>query len=236
MAGGGTRAHGPGASNLNSAKDCGDVAMDRPQDGGSTSEVTVMATDAAGRTLHCVVEQSLRIQDQDYGILSPVDTPAYLCRWPDDAAAEPELIADPHQYPQVLDELDMVLRSEDLFLVRSAGLLTVAGELEYQPVDVGPDGWELPMDINDLLNRDGDTGDDAEEDDDMEEENALDTCVVLASTCHEGVDFDLYGSLEPCFLVARLGQGTAKLLEPDVLARLQPLIEEALADDGEECP
>lgn len=199
--------------------------MDRPQDGGSTSDVTVMATDAAGRTLHCVVEQSLRIQDQDYGILSPVDTPAYLCRWPDDSAAEPELIADPHRYPQVLDELDMVLRDEDLFLVRSAGLLTVAGELEYQPVDMGLDGWELPMDINDLLNQDGDT-----------EEDAPDTCVVLASTCHEGVDFDLYGSLEPCFLVARLGQGTAKLLEPDVLARLQPLIEKALADEGEECP
>ena len=51
-----------------------------------------------------------------------------------------------------------------------------------------------------------------------------------------GTEFDLYGSLEPCFLVACLRQGTAELLEPDVLARLQPLIEEALADDGEECP
>lgn len=190
-----------------------------------------MATDAAGRTLHCVVEQSLRIRDQDYGILSPVDTPAYLCRWPDDAAAEPELITDPHQYPQVLDELDMVLRSEDLFLVRSAGLLTVAGDLRHLAMDVGLDGWELPMDIGDFLNQDDDT-----EEDDTEEDDALDTCVVLASACHDGVEFDLYGSLEPCFLVACLGQGTAELLEPDVLARLQPLIEEALADDGEEFP
>ena len=206
-----------------------------------------MATDAAGRTLHCVVEQSLRIRDQDYGILSPVDTPAYLCRWPDDAAAEPELITDPHQYPQVLDELDVILRSEDLFLVRSAGLLTVAGDLRHLAVDVGLDGWELPMDMGDFLNRDDDTeedddteDDDTEEDDteedDTEEDDALDTCVVLASACHDGVEFDLYGSLEPCFLVACLGQGTAELLEADVLARLQPLIEKALADDGEECP
>ena len=191
-----------------------------------------MATDAAGRTLHCVVEQSLRIRDQDYGILSPVDTPAYLCRWPDDAAAEPELITDPHQYPQVLDELDVILRSEDLFLVRSAGLLTVAGDLRHLAVDVGLDGWELPTDIGDFLNRDDDT----EEEDDTEEDDALDTCVVLASACHDGVEFDLCGSLEPCFLVACLGQGTAELLEPDVLARLQPLIEEVLADDGQECP
>ena len=226
-----------------------------------------MATDAAGRTLHCVVEQSLRIRDQDYGILSPVDTPAYLCRWPDDAAAEPELITDPHQYPQVLDELDVILRSEDLFLVRSAGLLTVAGDLRHLAVDVGLDGWELPMDMGDFLNRDDDTEedndtedndteeddteeddteeddteeDDTEEDDteedDTEEDDAPDTCVVLASACHDGVEFDLYGSLEPCFLVACLGQGTAELLEADVLARLQPLIEKALADDGEECP
>ena len=196
-----------------------------------------MATDAAGRTLHCVVEQSLRIRDQDYGILSPVDTPAYLCRWPDDAAAEPELITDPHQYPQVLDELDVILRSEDLFLVRSAGLLTVAGDLRHLAVDVGLDGWELPMDMGDFLNRDDDTEeDDTEEDNDTEEDDAPDTCVVLASACHDGVEFDLYGSLEPCFLVACLGQGTAELLEADVLARLQPLIEKALADDGEECP
>ena len=62
-----------------------------------------------------VVEQSLRIRDQDYGILSPVDIPAYLCRWPDDAAAEPELVTDPHQYPQVLDELDMIIAGVRIF-------------------------------------------------------------------------------------------------------------------------
>ena len=167
-----------------------------------------MATDAAGRTLHCVVEQSLRIQEQDYGILSPVDTPAYLCRWPaDDAAEEPRLIADPHQYPQVLDELDTILREEDLFLVRSAGLLTVGGDLKDFPVEVG-------LDDND--------------DDDV------DSCFALASARHGGAEFDLYGSLDPCFLVARLQQGgTAELLAPDALAKLQPLIEEALGQ-GEE--
>ena len=182
--------------------------MDRPQDGGSTTEVTVMASDAAGRTLHCVVERPLRIQGRDYGLLSPVDTPVYLFRWPDDSAAEPELITDPHRYSPVLDQLDMALRNEDLFLVRSAGLLTVAGD---------------PSNIAD------DTGDDDDAEDDT------DSYFALATACYEGIDFALYGSLEPCFLVARLGQGAAELLEPDVLAGLQPLIEEALADDGEEC-
>lgn len=184
-----------------------------------------MATDAAGRVLHCVVEQSLKIQDQDYGILSPVDTPAYLCRWPeDDATEEPQLIDDPYQYPQVLDELDVVLREEDLLLVRSAGLLTVAGDLSNVAMD---------MDV-DLGDEDGgdDMGDDVME---MEEED-LDTYFVLASTSHGGAEFGLYGSLDPCFLVARLGEGTAELLPSEALAKLQPLLEEALAHEEEMDP
>jgi len=183
--------------------------MDRPRDEGGTAAVaTVMATDATGRMLHCFVEQSLRIQDQDYGLLSPVDTPVHLCRWPADPTADPELIADPHQYPQVLDELDMALQEQELCLVRSAGLLTVAGDLE---------------------DADGE-GEDLYEDDDA------DTCVLLASVCHGGTDFDLYGSLDPCFLLARLGGGTAELLAPDMLAWLQPLVEEALAHGEAACP
>ncbi|MXW12757.1 MAG: DUF3727 domain-containing protein [Synechococcus sp. SB0668_bin_13] len=182
--------------------------MDRPRDEGSAAVATVMATDAAGRMLHCFVEQSLRIQDQDYGLLSPVDTPAHLCRWPADPTADPELIADPHRYPQVLDELDTALQEQELCLVRSAGLLTVAGDLEDAHGE----------------------GDDLSGDDDP------DTCVLLASVCHGGTDFDLYGSLDPCFLLARLGAGTAELLAPDVLAQLQPLVEEALAHGEEACP
>lgn len=175
---------------------------------------TVMATDAAGRMLHCFVEQSMQIQDQNYGLLSPVDTPAYLCRWPAEPAAEPELIADPHQYPQVLDDLDMALQDQELCLVRSAGVLTVAGDLgNADPDNADPGGGEASAE-------DGD----------------LDTYVLLASVCHGGTDFGLYGGLDPCFLVARLGQGTAALLAPDALARLQPLIEESLVHGEEVCP
>lgn len=184
--------------------------MDRPGDEGNTAVATVMATDTAGRPLHCVVEQSIRIQGQDYGLLSPVDTPAHLFRWPADPSAEPELIADPHQHPQVLDQLDMVLQDGDLVLVRSAGLLTVAGDLDN---------------ANDLLHQIG-----AADDED------LDTYVLLATACYEGMDFSLYGSLDPCFLLARLGPGAAQLLPPDGVARLQPLVEEALARDEEACP
>ena len=182
--------------------------MGRPQDEGSTAVATVMASDAAGRILHCFVEQSMRIQDQDYGLLSPVDIPAHLCRWPDDPAAEPELIADPHQYPQVLDDLDVALQDQELCLVRSAGVLTVAGDLDNDD----PDVVEAPT-----------------------EDDNSDTYVLLASVCHGGTDFGLYGSMDPCFLLARLGSGTAELLTPDVLAKLQPLVEEALAHDEELC-
>ena len=138
--------------------------MDHPGDEGNTAVANVMAADAAGRLLHCVVEQSIRIQGQDYGLLSPVDTPAHLCRWPDDSSAEPELIADPHQYPQVLDQLDMILQDEGLVLVRSAGLLTVAGDLDNVALDIDPgmdwDGAEAAMDASDLLHQVGATDDD----------------------------------------------------------------------------
>ncbi len=187
--------------------------MDRPGDGGSAAMATVMATDAAGRVLHCFLEESIPIQDQDYGLLSPVDTPAHLCRWPADPTADPELIVDPHQYPQVLDALDMALQEQELCLVRSAGVLTVAGNL---------DGVEASMDPNDPP-----PPEDATDDGD------LDTYALLASVCHGGTEFGLYGSLDPCFLLARLGHGAAELLAPDTLAQLQPLVEEALAH-GEE--
>ena len=201
-----------------------------------------MATDAAGRALHCVVEQSVPIQGQDYGILSPVDIPAWLFRWPHDAAAEPRLIEDPHQYPQVLDELDMALRDMGLFLVRSAGVLTVGGDPGNLAGGGRPDHrGEPPVPMGHVLNQDDDTdpadpmdnGDGPGWDGVTEEENP-DGYFALASVCCEGVDFDLYGSLEPCFLVARLGEGHGELLPPDVLARLQPLLEDALAQDGEE--
>ena len=65
--------------------------------------------------------------------------------------------------------------------MRSAGLLTVSGDLRHLAVDMGLDGWELPMDIGDFLNQDDDTGEDDDTGDD-----ALDTCVVLASACHDG--------------------------------------------------
>ena len=186
--------------------------MDRPRDGDSAAVATVMAGDAAGRTLHCFVERSIRIQGQDYGLLSPVDTPAHLCRWPADPAADPEWMADPHQHPRVLDELDTALQEQELCLVRSAGVLTVAGELNSTDGEVGPDG------------EDGEDGD-------------SETYVLLASVCHGGTEFGLYGSLDPCFLLARLGPGAAELLAPEALARLQPLVEEALlADDEEVCP
>ena len=197
--------------------------MDRPR-GEDTAVATVMAADAAGRMLHCFVEQSIPIQGQDYGLLSPVDMPAHLCRWPADDAA-PELINDPHQYPQVLEELDMALQEQELCLVRSAGLLTVAGELDNMDWedDDDSDGVEAPMNGSDPPRQSVATG-----------ETDLETHVLLASVHHGGMEFGLYGSLEPCFLLARLETGAAQLLAPDELARLQPLVEAALLADGEE--
>ena len=196
--------------------------MDRSGDENSAPMTTLMATDADGRMLHCFLEESIPIQGQSYGLLSPVDTPAHLCRWLPDPVADPEFIADPYQCPQVLDALDTALQEQELCLVRSAGMLTVAGDLENTDLDTElDDAEEVPIDANGLQ-QEGTADDDD-----------LDTYILLASICHGGTEFGLYGSLDPCFLLARLGQGTAELLAPDTLAKLKPLVEEALAHDGE---
>ncbi len=175
--------------------------MAGPQQEDGASVATVMATDAHGRMLHCFVEHSMHLHGQDYGLLSPVDTPVYLCRWPGDTDAEPQWLADPHQFPHVLEAMDRELQEQGLCLVHSAAVLSVSGELE----DMEP----------------------------ANEEDGLDTYLLLASVDCGGEEFSLYGSLDPCFLLARLQQGTAELLAGDQLNQLQPLVEHALACDEE---
>ena len=99
---------------------------------------------------------------------------------------------------------DVVLQEHDLTLVRSAVTLTVSGELDE------PD----PEDLED------------EEEDEVDEES--ETYELLVSFMVEKGEYGLYIPLDPFFVVARMVDGQAELVEGEDFDRIQPRIEAEL--------
>ena len=173
---------------------------------------TLSVKDADGRELLCFLEQLVPVAGEDFGLLSPVDTPVCLFHLPEEGG-EPELIDDPESLPQVLSIADVVLREHYLCLVRSAVTLTVSGELEQGDAEE-PDDASFP-------------GDDEDEDGETYEQ--------LVTFMSDSKEYGLYIPLDPFFVLARLERDNATLVEGDDFERLQPLVEkelEALEGNG----
>ena len=154
---------------------------------GSGGDVpTVLVRDGDGKDLLCFLEQLIPLDGQDYALLTPVDTPVSLFRLQDEA--DPEPITSITSSEPILSVADVVLQEHDLSLVRSAVTLTVSGELDE------PDPEEL---------------DDEEDDADDESE----TYELLVSFMVEQQEYGLYIPLDPFFVVARMVDGQAELVE-----------------------
>ena len=97
----------------------------------------------------------------------------------------------------------ITFQEHDLTLVRSAVTLTVAGELDE------PDPEDL---------------EDEEEEDDEESE----TYELLVSFMVDNKEYGLYIPLDPFFVVARMVDGQAELVEGEDFDRIQPRIEAEL--------
>ncbi|MED5165434.1 MAG: DUF3727 domain-containing protein [Cyanobacteriota bacterium] len=162
---------------------------------------TVLVRDDEGRDLLCFLEQLIPLDDKDYALLTPVDTPVSLFRLIE--GNDPELIATIASSEPILSVADVVLQEHDLTLVRSAVTLTVNGELDE------PDPEEL---------------EDEETDDDSE------TYELLVSFMVQEQEYGLYIPLDPFFVVARMTDGQAKLVEGEEFDQVQPLIEVELED------
>jgi len=162
---------------------------------------TVLVRDSQGSDLLCFLEQLIPINNVDYGLLTPVDTPVSLFRLSD--SKDPELIDKIEKNEPILAVADIVLQEHDLTLVRSAITLTVTGELE------DPDPDELEED---------DINDDSE------------TYELLVSFKAEDDEYGLYIPLDPFFIVARLKDGQAILIEGEEFDKIQPLIESELEE------
>lgn len=170
---------------------------------GNSGEVpTVLVRDSTGRDLLCFLEQLIPLDGKDYALLTPVDTPVCLFRLQDEG--DPELIESIADSEQILSIADVVLQEHELTLVRSAVTLTVSGELdEPEPED--------------LEDEDGD-------DDDSE------TYELLVSFVADNQDYGLYIPLDPFFVVARMEESGAVLVEGEDFDRIQPRIEAELEE------
>lgn len=171
---------------------------------GSGGDVpTVLVRDGDGKDLLCFLEQLIPLDGQDYALLTPVDTPVSLFRLQDEI--DPEPITSIASSEPILSVADVVLQEHDLTLVRSAVTLTVSGELDE------PDPEELD-----------------DEDDDADDES--ETYELLVSFMVEQQEYGLYIPLDPFFVVARMVDGQAELVEGEDFDRIQPRIEAEIED------
>ncbi|MEB3247241.1 MAG: DUF3727 domain-containing protein [Synechococcus sp.] len=171
---------------------------------GSGGDVpTVLVRDGDGKDLLCFLEQLIPLDGQDYALLTPVDTPVSLFRLQDET--DPEPITSIASSEPILSVADVVLQEHDLTLVRSAVTLTVSGELDE------PDPEELD-----------------DEDDDADDES--ETYELLVSFMVEQQEYGLYIPLDPFFVVARMVDGQAELVEGEDFDRIQPRIEAEIED------
>ncbi len=166
----------------------------------NTDEVpTVLVRDSSGSDLLCFLEELIPLNGTDYALLTPVDTPASLFRLKEEN--DPELIESVASTEPILAVADVVLQEHDLTLVRSAVTLTISGELDE------PEPEEL---------------------EENNEEDDSETYELLVSFRVEDEEYGLYIPLDPFFVVARLEDGQALLVEGEEFDMIQPLIESEL--------
>ena len=160
---------------------------------------TLILNDSNDNELFCYLEKLVNIEGEDYALLTPVDTPVSLFKI--NEKDEPELIEKIEKNEQILKNADAVLQEHDLRLIRSAVTLTVSGELEEPIYD------EL-------------------EEDNLEEDSETYELLVNFNVLEE--EYGLYIPLDPFFIVGKLKDKGAILLEDDDFDRIQPLIESEL--------
>ena len=160
---------------------------------------TVLVKDSNGEALLCFLEQLIPVEGSEYALLTPVDTPVSLFRIAQEG--DPELIETVSSNEPILAVADVVLQEHDLTLVRSAVTLTVTGELDE------PDAEEL-------------------EEEDLEDDS--ETYELLVSFRVEDEEYGLYIPLDPFFIVGKVKDNEATLVEGEEFDKIQPIIESEL--------
>jgi hypothetical protein len=188
-----------------------------PNDNEQEEEIVTL-TDEKGRSLSCTIEYSIEIEEEDYVLLLPVDTPVEIFTWHDDEDDDDDAavyVEDEAEIDTIFDTAKVVLEEQNLKLQRTAVTLTVTGEL---PED--EDEEELT-----------DTDDNHNGESDYEELR------LLARFYHEEQEYAVYTPLDPFFLLARMkSNGKAELLSDEERERIEPflpMLEDQLFDELE---
>ncbi|GAP95418.1 DUF3727 domain-containing protein [Leptolyngbya sp. NIES-2104] len=173
---------------------------------------TVTLTDESGLTLTCYIEHSLDVEDQEYVLLLPVDSPIEIFAWQENGDEdEAVLVEDQAVIDQVFPIAKAVLEEQNLALKQTAVVLTVEGDLPDLDDD---EAW---------------AGVESDSDDDQEE------LQLLASFWYEEQEYAIYTPLDPYFILARLDDdGTPHLLSQEELKKIEPMlpmIEDQLFDE-----
>ena len=170
--------------------------MDDQQKQSRYEAATVLLHDSSQNELFCYLEQIVNVENKEYALLTPVDTPVTLFKI--NEKDEPELIEKIDKNEQILKNADAVLQEHDLKLIRSAVTLTVSGELEEPIYD------EL-------------------EDEEVNDESETYELLVNFNLLND--EYGLYVPLDPFFIVGKLQENKALLIEDEEFERIQPLIE-----------
>ena len=157
---------------------------------------TILLKDSYQNELFCYLEQIVNVENKEYALLTPVDTPVTLFKI--NEKDEPELIEKIDKNEQILKNADAVLQEHDLKLIRSAVTLTVSGELDEPIYD------EL-------------------EDDEVNDDSETYELLVNFNLLND--EYGLYVPLDPFFIVGKLEENQAILIEDEEFDRVQPLIE-----------
>ncbi|NJL85152.1 MAG: DUF3727 domain-containing protein [Leptolyngbyaceae cyanobacterium SM1_1_3] len=175
-------------------------------------EVEVVLADEFGRSLPCLVEQTIPIEERDYLLLIPVDAPIEIFMWQadPDSADEDEVLVD-------VDEADIdalfqtaraVLAEQDLILHRTALTLTAAGDLP-EPSD------------EDCFTLEVDEGPDSQ----------TEEFQILATFFQDDQEYTLCTPLEPLLFFAReVTEGKIELVSPEEFQQIRSQIEDKLFD------
>jgi hypothetical protein len=171
---------------------------------------TVSLTDEWGRSLVCYIERSLEIDEEEYLLLIPVDTPVEVFAWEIEGSGDEEILVDIEEddIDAVFATAKAVLSEQNLVLHRTALTLTVSGEL--------PD-----IEDEDIVTLEIGEGD-------VEPEEFQ----LLANFYYEEQEYAVYTPIDPLLFFARLKpDGEPELLSPDEFEGIRSQLEEQLFDD-----
>lgn len=184
-----------------------------PEENDNARAGSIVLTDDKERSLSCYIEHSLSVDEQEYVLLLPVDSPVEIFAWQGDGEEEEAiLVEDDTTIDEIFATAQAVLSEQNLQLKNTAYALTVAGELP--PVE---ESELFTLEIED-------------EDEDLEPEQLQ----LLASFYYQDQEYAIYTPLDPLLFFARISAtGTPELLSPEEFRKVQPLLEEHLFNEVE---